>query len=128
MAYRLDVVAVRITHERTEVAGVIFRPEPRRVQRLGTELHGSVIERLHLLMVGGAERDMNLTVGTRCLAGAGIGDPERGSALQAVPDGDADIQLPDLTQDGEHRIVKLPRPGVVGAVDTEVIDHGNDLA
>ncbi len=28
----LDVVAVRVTDERAEVAGVILRPEPRRVQ------------------------------------------------------------------------------------------------
>jgi len=28
----LDVVAIRVAHERTEVAGVILRPQPRLVQ------------------------------------------------------------------------------------------------
>ena len=42
----LDVVAVGIADERTEVAGVVLRPQARRVQRLETECHRCFMERL----------------------------------------------------------------------------------
>ena len=37
VVHRLDVVAVGIAHERTEVAGVVLRPHPRLVEHLGTQ-------------------------------------------------------------------------------------------
>ncbi|OBJ54008.1 hypothetical protein A9W94_22250 [Mycobacterium asiaticum] len=62
---RLDVVAVGVAYEGTEVTRVVFRPEPWRMQRLGAEADGRIVEGAHLVLTGGLERDMDSRLGPR---------------------------------------------------------------
>ena len=56
----LDVVAVGVTHEATEVVGVVFGEHPRRVQDLRSDRDGSVMKPSHRGAVGRGEGDVQL--------------------------------------------------------------------
>ena len=107
-----DVVAVGVAHERAEVAGVVLRPQPRRVQRLGARFQRGVVEGLHGVDVWGLEREVHLTVGPGRVTGVHVGDPEVGLAVVAVADGDLVVQLPGVSEHTEDLVVEGlgPRP------------------
>src|ERR1700743_836500 len=121
----LGVVAVGSTHERTEVAGVIFRPQPRLVQRLGAQFHRRPVKGAHRVFVGRLERDVHLPTGSGAIS---IRDPERRLTVPSVSDGAPDIHLPRVTQHAKHGVVKLLRFGVISTGDAQVIDHEKILA
>lgn len=128
MEHRFDVVSVGIANERTEVARVVFGPQAWRVQRLGTQAQGRVVERLHGLGIGRMKRDVDFPIGPACVAGTGVGDPEVGLTFTAVTDGDLVVQLPAVAEYAQHSVVELLRFGPVGAVDSKVIDHRSIVA
>ena len=119
---RLDVVAVRIPDERTVVVVVVLRPQPRFVQRLGTQRQGGVEERLHRLRALGREGDVDLPVRALGLPGGGVGDPETG-VVGAVTDGLTHIQLPSGVQNAEHLVVEVLGLLPIRTVDSEMVDH-----
>src|ERR1700740_675873 len=85
---RFDAGADGVAHERTEVTGVIFRPQPRGMQRLGTQPHRGVVEGTDRAFVGGLEGEMDFPVWSH---GGAVGDPERRLAVPPVADGPAEI-------------------------------------
>ncbi len=123
MEDRLDVVALGVADEGAVIAGMVFGPQSRLVQRFDTERQGGVEERLNRFGVLGRERDVHLPVGPIGVAGRGVGDPERGLAVGAVTDGFTEIHHPVVAQDVQDLVVELLGFDVVGAVDSEVIDH-----
>src|ERR1700730_4956660 len=120
---RLDVIAVRVAHERTEVTGVIFGPLPRLMQRLGAPFHRRPVEGAHRVFVGGLAGQVHLPGGSHARP---IRDPERCLAVTAVPDGPAEIHLPREPEHSQHAVVKILRFREIGAIDSEVVDHGKD--
>ena len=95
------------------------------MQRFGTLSQGRLVERAHGVFVGGRERDVGFPIGSQ--PGA-VGDPERRLAVTPVPDGLAEIQLPREAQDRQHGVVERLRFGVVGAVNTYVVNHEKIVA
>jgi hypothetical protein len=76
---RFDVIVVRIVHESPEVAGVIFRPKPRLMERFGTLSQGRLVERAHGVFVGGLEGDVGSRSGPSPVPSAiqNVGSPSR---------------------------------------------------
>jgi hypothetical protein len=97
MPDRLDVVAVGIAYESTEVPGVVFRPQPRLMQRLRTQPHRRLIRPAHGVFIGGRKRQVNLSIGSGCGACCGVRNPERRLAVAPIPNGLTEIQLPRVS-------------------------------
>src|SRR5271156_5292452 len=125
MADGFDIVAVRVPDEGGEVALVVLRPQPRRVQRLGAQLDRGEVKCPHRVVVGGRKGEVRFPVGPHACT---FGDPEHRLTVPPVADGLAENELPRITQYAQHPVVELLRTGVVGAVDSEMINHRNILA
>lgn len=125
MEYGLDVVAIGIADEGTEVAGVILGPDPRCVQRFRAECDRGVMERADLVVPGGFEGEVN---GRPHLPITGVFDPEVRFAVSAIADGVADVHLPAVAQHGQDGVVEPTGLGEVRADDSEVISHSVILA
>lgn len=125
----LDVVAVRIDHERRVVVRVVLRAQARCavVTRPGGQCRR--MKRHHLGFAGGAKRDVasggkglrlgNLEGASRVIAGRKI--------LGAKPDRRFQVKQHSIAQRGQHWHIKTPAHRNVGDMDTGVIDHLNYL-
>ena len=122
VADRLDVVPVRVAHERAVVGLVVLRPEPRLVQDRGAEGARRLAERPDRCAVRRSEGDVRLAEAVSRLLRS---DPEVRPVRRAVTDRHAEVHDPPPAKRREDRVVERGAGRHVGALDTHVIEHGN---
>jgi deazaflavin-dependent oxidoreductase (nitroreductase family) len=125
MAHSLDVVAVRVAHERAVIVRVVFGPDPRLVQHLGTGAHGRREERVDGGPAGRLERDVRLPEAGALFAGA---EPEVGFRVDAEAHDISEVHQSRGAERGQDSVVEGGADGYVGALDPKVIEHRDILA
>jgi len=116
----LDVVAVRIAHEGSEVVRVVLGPQARRVKYLSTAGERGIEKRPYRRAIGCGERDMRLT---EPLPGDLVANPELGLGWWSVADCHSEVHDPLASQRGQHFVVEARAGTYVGALDREMVEH-----
>src|SRR5690606_21438372 len=116
---RLDVVAVGVAHEGTEVAGVVLRPLARRMKLLRPKTEGRLVEGPDLLLAPSPEGQVPLAAAA--LRGT-VAEPEVG-ILRPVAHGHAVVNEAPDTQRRQDGVVERGAHCQVGTVDAEVVDN-----
>ncbi len=116
----LDVVPVRIPHERAVIGRVILRPQPGLVQHLGPRGAGRVEEPPDRGPARRGEGDVRLA---KAVSRRLRPDPEVRSRRHPVADRLAEVHDPLAAKRREHRVVEGGAGADVGALDTHVIEH-----
>lgn len=117
----LHVVAIGVPHEAAVIALVVFRPHPRLVQHGGADLPGGRDERPHRFPVRRAERQVRLP---EAVPGLPRPDPEVRPIRRPVTDRLAEVHDAHPAERRENRVVERGARRHVGALDTDVIEHG----
>ena len=122
VAHSLDVVPVGITHEGPVVVRVVFGPHPRLVEYFGARGHGGFEEGLDGGSVGRSEGYVRLA---EPLARGSRAYPKVGLLSDAEADHLAEVQYSSAAKRGEHRIVEGGAGRHLGALDRDVVKHGD---
>jgi|ERR1039458_9295273 hypothetical protein len=116
----LDVVAVRIAYEGSEVVRVVLGPQARRVKYLSTAGERGIEKRPYRRAIGCGERDMRLT---EPLPGDLVSNPELGLGWWSVADCHSEVHDPLASQRRQHFVVEARAGTYVGALDREMVEH-----
>jgi Acyltransferase len=122
VADRLDVVPVRVAYESAVVVLVVLRPYPRLMQDRAAKAARRFAEFPDRLPVRRRESDVGLPETVPCRLGP---DPEVRPVRRAVTDRHAEIHDPPPAKRREDRVVERSAGRHVGALDTQVIEHGD---
>ncbi len=122
VAHGLDVVPVGITHEGPVVVRVVLGPHSRLVEYFGARGHGGFEEGLDGGSVGRSEGYVRLA---KPLARGSRAHPKVGLLSDAEADHLAEVQYSSAAKRGEHRIVEGGAGRHVGALDRDVVKHGD---
>ena len=116
-----DVVPVRVAHEGGVVSLVVFRPYSRLVEDRDAEGAGRLAECPDRLPVRRGEGDVRLAEAVPCRLPS---DPEVWPVRRPVTDRHAEVHDPPPAKRREDRVVERSAGRHVGALDTQVIEHG----